>query len=335
MPAWDWLRLPKRPAGQAPEEAAAGLAAAEAPPAAPSDEGMPTYEELLAEVEYQTQLVEELLSYKQRYDRLRKKLTKYTRVQSFYQPVLLAGPPGVGKSALLKQWNAPWQTVHLPGGVPHRTAKVPFLDFAGQKKALRDDPDVQLPLRTLLGLHVHDFPADPGTRRAVGEVVREETRQFRERSGKDLGVVLIFLFDAGDADRGIRPETTSYYNDELFREIRRLASPQSGRVERLIIVFNKYDRLRSRHGKDASDRDLLKRCVDRLTPVCEPLRGLVGSERVCEVLTILGRTDLVYQNQGAPIVLAEAARPLAEAFGQVADRLSPVRATSLSAEALK
>jgi hypothetical protein len=168
---------------------------------------------------------------------------------------------------------------------------------------------------------VHDFPGEIKAQRLIGAIIRDETAKLR-KTKKDLGVVIICMFDAEEAYVGIRRETNEYYNGELFRELRGLVAHDTVGVERLILVFNKFDLLRARYPRDTADRELLELCLKAFAATCDPLRGVVNPERICSPIpTILAREDMAYKNQGAPIVLGAAAKLFCEAFlGQAAAR---------------
>ena len=111
---------------------------------------------------------------------------------------------------------------------------------------------------------------------------------------------MVCMFDAEEAHAGIKPETHRYFNGELFRELRALVSQDSARLERFILVFNKYDLLRRHYPKEVTDHELLLKCITAFSETFGLLRGVVNEDRMCEVLTILTREGMVYKNQGAP-----------------------------------
>ena len=88
----------------------------------------------------------------------------------------------------------------------------------------------------------------------------------------------------------------------------------SARVERLLLVFNKFDLLQAHYPHAVPDSELLELCQQKFAPVCAPLLRITDPQRVRRVLTVLGRGDLMRRTQGGPVVQGEAAGPLVEAF---------------------
>jgi hypothetical protein len=272
-------------------------------------------EDLLLELEAQRQRTEELRRMQARYEQLKTWLAKSWMSRTYHQPVLVVGPRRVGKSSLVKQWHVPWDYSAVAGTTAHRVCEVPLLKYVDPEKVPHEAaPEVLVRLRSYLSLRVHDFPGELQAQREIAQVVREETRRLKEASQKNIGVVIICMFDAAEAHTGIGTDTNEYYNGELFRELRRLVAKDTVELARLVLVFNKFDLLRSYQPAAASDRQLLELCIKKFTPTCAALRGIVNRERVCEVLTVLSREDMVYKNQGASIVKGEAARPIIQAF---------------------
>jgi GTPase SAR1 family protein len=268
-----------------------------------------------------------------KFKQVRERLKKSGVVWTYQQPVVLVGPRYVGKTSLLMQWHAPWITSSLSPNVTHTTSKVPVYDFeAKDTEPHFADPELYVRVHTHLGLKVHDFPGETKAQQAIRDIVIDETEYLQTRARKNLGVVLICMFDAEEAKIGISKETQEYYNGELFRELRTLVTHSQVKLERLILVFNKYDLLKS-HYPRMEDRDLLKFCVDKFNPIYSLLRGVCNSEKVCEVFTTLSREEMLFKNRGAPIVKGEASRAFVEAFTdeQTAERIIKGSATTYSA----
>jgi hypothetical protein len=268
-----------------------------------------------ADLEEQKKRVVELTRVSEQFERLQRKLAKSPPILFFNQPVLLVGPRNVGKTSLIGQWEAPWDYSPVTATLRHRVCEVPVkrLDDAADvfPVAGREHP---VRARLVLGLRVHDFPGEMLAQREVLTQVREETQRLRSKSKKDLGVVIICLFDAEEAQKGIGLATSQYYNGELFSELFNLVVHGRVRLERLILVFNKCDLLRQALPSGQEEQALLDLCRQRFAQICIPLLRIVNPDRVFSVLTVLGRENLIVKTQGGPVVLGEAIRPLIEAF---------------------
>jgi hypothetical protein len=258
------------------------------------------------------------------YTRMKDVLAKASLVKSYHQPVLVVGPRYVGKTSLVKQWHAPWDEREVQGTTTHRVCEVPIFTFEEPDKAPHyAAPDVLVRVRAQLALRVHDFPGELQAQKLIGELIRKETDRLRTKSGKDLGVVIICLFDAEEAHLGIRAGTNQYYNGELFKELRRLVAGDAVRLERLVLVYNKCDLLRAHLPADAKDADLLDVCRKAFADVCGPLHSIVNTQRIREVLSVLGSGNVPFQARGETAVKVEAARPLLEAFGKTTADAAP------------
>ena len=271
----------------------------------------------------------------EKYQRVKTELEKSSVVRTFYQPVVLVGPREVGKTSLLKQWHAPWDMSPNERTRLHRRSEVPIFDFElPDREPHFADPDVETPVRAHLVLRVHDFPGELSAQQMIKEEVKSETVDLRNTTKKTLGVVLVCFFDALEAYKGVSDKTRDYYNGDLFRELRELISQSQVALDRLILVFNKYDLLRDVAEPAMSDRNLLELCAATFADVLKPLHGACNHEKICEVFTILGRDDMHLKNRGAPIVQGEAARKFVEAMAgpkAANDTLGGVRATNYTA----
>lgn len=255
---------------------------------------------------------DELQQIATKYGTVKAKLAESRVIRPYEQPVLLIGPRYVGKSSLLMQWHAPWDSTKLSATPTHRYSTVPVHDVIRPGAVPHfADPDVSTEVHAHLKLRVHDFPGDLAEQSMVIKVAQSETRRLREEVKHNLGVVLICMFDAVEAATDITIETKSYYNGELFANIRDMVMKRSVDVQRIILVFNKFDLLRNRL-PSKSDNELLKLCTRKFEEVIESLHGAVNPERLCEAATVLDRENLV-TSQGASVVLGEAARGLVEA----------------------
>ncbi|MDU0291999.1 hypothetical protein [Saccharothrix longispora] len=266
--------------------------------------------------------ITELAAVQDHYGHVRELLGKSIVVQEFEQPVLLLGPRFVGKSSLLAQWHAPWDRGPLAATRSHRRASVPVYDFRRPDAVPHfADPDVRTAVDVHLKLRVHDFPGELSAQASAIETARAETAELREKTGRNLGVVLVCMFDAAEAGTELREETVRYYNGDLFASIRTLVSHRDVDIQRLVIVFNKFDVLLAKRPGEPVEA-LLELCVESFSKTLQPLYGACNPERVCETVTVLDRDNLL-RSQGATVVFGEVARGIVDAMSGsgAADRL--------------
>jgi hypothetical protein len=279
------------------------------------DEARKAKEALAAQVDAHKARIQELLRDGRKYDRLRSRLAQSRITRTYLQPVLVVGPLGVGKTSLVRQWHVPWEHSPVTATQSHRFSDVPIYGFDEPEPMPHFvDPGIKVPVRAQLGLRLHDFPGEQQAQQKIGEIVREEAERLRRLTRKDLGLVVLCMFNAEEAHTGVQPETARYYNGDLFRQLRLLIAEGHVAIARLILVFNKADLLRAQRPAGAADPELLAECVRCFETTCQPLRGIVHPEKVCEVLTVLGRHEAGYRSEGAAMLKGEAARPLVEAF---------------------
>jgi hypothetical protein len=252
-----------------------------------------------------------------RYYSVRKKLEKSFVIDDYVQPVLLLGRRSVGKTSLMKQWHTPWDSRRLDPSTTYKQNSVPVYDhpLRDTKTHFADD-SIKTPVRAHLKLQVHDFPGDRSAQLKIAEIARLETEHLQQETGKNLGVVLICMFDAEEAYTGIKEETRNYYND-LFNNLRTAVPLQIVRIQRVIVVFNKFDLLRKKL-PDKPAEHLLKLCIETHYEILREFWRICNAERVCETITVLDRDNLV-MSQGALTVLGEAARGLFEAVAGPAE----------------
>lgn len=281
---------------------------------------------LSSELSRANQRMEELTHFQHKYMAVRGKLKESSVVRNYDQPVLLVGPRAVGKTSLLKQWHSPWDHSILEPTRTHQVSTVPVFDFKRENVEPHfADPDILTDVHVHLRLRVHDFPGEMAAQLSVIEHAKAETKELRQKTGKSLGIVVICMLDASEASSSLSQATLSYYNGDLFARLRELVARTHVGMERLVLVFNKYDLLRDAV-RDADDVGLMRSCIACFGPVLSLLKGVCNSERVCEVFTVLSRGDaMVYNNRGAPIVLGEAARRFVEAMAGVEAAAKVVR----------
>lgn len=264
----------------------------------------------------------------ERYAAVREKLQRSSVVREYYQPVLLLGPRAVGKTSLLMQWHAPWNHGRLDMTVQVWSAEVPLYDYTeSDSEPHFADSTIRTSVHAHLLLKVFDFPGELSAQPLARQVAVEETKRLNRFGKQKLGVVLICMLDAYEAHVGITPDTYKYYNGDLFRELFTLNMQNEVFVERIVLVFNKYDLLREAVGSNRSDEQLLDYCLERFRPVYEPLFRICHYERICATFTILDRDSMHENNRGSPIVLGEAARSFVRVFAgaRTADEIAQGR----------
>ena len=277
--------------------------------------------------------VNRLSNFKDKYQRVKNKLQASSVVREYVQPVILVGPRAVGKTSLLAQWHAPWDHSRLDPTQTHSTSMVPIYDFKQKNTEPHfADPEILTDVHIHLKLRVHDFPGELGAQKKIVEQAIQETLYLRKSTGKSLGIVLICMFDSEEAGKGLTQSTIDYYNGELFGNLRRLVAHNQVGIERLVLVFNKYDLLKKRQ-RQQDDVTLLNHCLINYHSIISLLRGTCNPEKVCEVFTILSREDMAYNNRGAPIVLGESAREFVKAMagGQAVQEVIRENATNYAA----
>lgn len=256
-------------------------------------------------------VVQALRPFKAKYKSVRQKLEESFVVRTYHQPVILTGPRAVGKSSLMKQWHTPWYYEDvLPNRLgDHIVKEVPIYDFErlGTEPHFAD-PEIKTNVKVHLKLRVHDFPGELDAQPLIIKEAIRETRLLRDVTGKDLGLVLICMFNAENAHEGADAETRSYYNGDFFRSLREVAVHTRVRIDRIIIVYNKFDLLKQ-NIPDADDAALVAKCDAAFEGIVRALHDVCNSERFCRIPSILVRgNDMVKDNRGAPIVMGEAAR---------------------------
>jgi hypothetical protein len=250
-----------------------------------------------------------------RYRAVREKLQMSSVVRRYYQPVLLIGPRAVGKTSLLMQWHAPWNHGRLDMTVDVWCADVPIHDYIeSESEPHFADSTILTSVHAHLFLRVYDFPGELSAQPLARQVAMEETLRLNDSGKQALGVVLICMFDALEAHSGITHATSDYYNGELFRELFTLTMHNDVFIEKIVLVFNKYDLLREAVGEGQNDEQLLRFCLDRFRTVYGPLYHICNHERMRATFTILNRESMREKNRGSPIVLGEAARNFVRVF---------------------
>jgi hypothetical protein len=277
--------------------------------------------------------VTEMAEVSRTYEAVRERLRQSSVVRDYLQPVLLLGPRNVGKTSLLRQWHAPWDHSRIASTKAARASTVPFHD-----EELPDsiphfaDESVLTRLHAHLKLRVHDFPGETSAQRSIIELARQETDGLRTTMGQNMGVVLVCMLDSAEAVTGISRESKEYYNGDLFANLRSLVSMHEVDIQRLVIVFNKFDRLVDLM-PNASVKELVLLCTTRFSELLEPLHGACNPDKVCETTTVCDQ-DGFPRSQGASVVLGEAARGLVLAIGghtRVKDVIGHARATTMMA----
>lgn len=250
----------------------------------------------------------ELNAVSAKYQSVVQRLENSSVVREYSQPVLLVGPRSVGKTSLLKQWHSPWE--HSEPSATHMisTSMVPIFDYILEDR----EPhfaisEIKTSVQLHLKLEVIDFPGELSIQETVAKYAAEKTKKIQNLTGKNIGVILICMFDAGEAKSGVNDRTVTYYNGDLFKKLRALHMDGKVDIDRIIIVFNKFDELKKQYPAK-NNFDLHHLCLMEFKDYLKPLLGMVNPEKICEVMTVLGAEDPRIDNQGALVVLGEASR---------------------------
>lgn len=255
----------------------------------------------------------------ERFDRLREHLVAEGVTETFPQPVLLVGPRGVGKTSLFNAWRSPWTSDRTSPTFRHEFAEVPVCDLRSvETRPHPADPETLTPVHAHLVLRVHDFSGEVHGQQLVEKIVRDETVAMRKVTRKDLGIVIVCMFDAEEAATGISDATARYYTGELFQHLRNLVFTSEARIERLVLVFNKLDHLRNRCDPHWNDAQLLDVCFRYFFGAFRELGGICNHERISGVLTMLNGEHGVENLRGPAAIMGESARAIVEAFGGTA-----------------
>ena len=246
-----------------------------------------------------------------------------------YQPVLLVGPRRVGKSSLVRWWHSSWDKRKLSPTADHLTCIVHAAD---------QDQAEERRIKTVK-LKVHDFPGEIDNQQQIVSIVREEAEKLRRKYTDSPGIIIVCMFDAEEAHIGISEKTWGYYNGDLFPILRELHIKADITIERVILVFNRADKLRSHYPYSMTDGDILELCMEGFASVCGPIFGLVNGSKVCAVMTVLGNEDEHEhrKDENSNIVKGEAAFPLVKLFLgiEAAEKMVPVRASQRAEEVMK
>lgn len=246
-----------------------------------------------------------------RYQEIDKKLKTSRIVKAYRQPAFLLGPRAVGKTSLLMLWNHSHQINHVTASATSIVSEIPVYDFPSPLlESHFANPEIIVPVQNHLLLKVYDSPGEIAFQRRIREFLIEETRRVREETQKDLGVVLVCMFDAEEAHIGLRTETQEYYNGKLFKEICELATTSQVNIERVVVAFNKYDLLKKHFPTGESYSSMLKLCVENFTPVSSLLSTICEPERISQVLISMVEEGEI----GPQKVLAEVCRDFIGAF---------------------
>jgi GTP1/Obg family GTP-binding protein len=180
-----------------------------------------------------------LLEIEKEYNRVKAELRKVTQIYVHVQPVLLIGPRGVGKTSLLDQWNAPWDYSKSRATMDYKSSVIPFYNFDhSDLKPHHAAKDIKCKAASHLRLKVFDFPGELKYQEKIIEVAMQKHLELRESTGKNLGIVLVCLLDASDATKG-----ESYYCADLYAQLWQLVSHHKIKIEKMVLVLNKYDLL--------------------------------------------------------------------------------------------
>jgi len=259
-------------------------------------------------------VIDNLNTIKLKYEKTNAILEKSAVVRTLSQPVIIMGPRGVGKTALVVQLHAPWIHEKLKASIDHKHSEVPIFDFI--EKDLTNhfaNSDLKVQLHTHLVLDMHDFPGDFSAQTQIKETILEQAKEIKYRTGKNLGLVLVCMFNSEEAGIGISDVTRQYYNGDLFRQIKCFVTDDQISIDRLIFVFNFFDKL-EKLKPEMNGSSLRNYCLDKFSPIFNDLNRICNHDKVCEIFTVLGGEEIVVENRGGTVVKGECSRKFVSFF---------------------
>lgn len=252
--------------------------------------------------------IDKLNTIKLKYEKINTELEKSSVVRTFSQPVIIMGPRRVGKTALVLQLHSPWIHEKLQGTSMHKHSPVPIFDFI--EKDLTEhfaNRELKVPLHTHLVLDLHDFPGEFSSQNEIKEIILEQAQLLKHQTSKNLGLVLICMFNSKEAASGISDDTSKYYNGDLFKKIKSFVTDNQVSIDRLIFVFNHFDTL-EKLKPEMQGSALMNYCLEKFSPIFSDLNRLCNQDKVCEVFTVLGGENIMVENRGANVVQGECSR---------------------------
>jgi hypothetical protein len=258
----------------------------------------------------------ELAAHLEKYEGVRQKLSEAGMDKTYYQPVFLLGPRGVGKTSLVTRWEVVWEDFSPAPSIDLRRADVLVREIESVETVPHYvDPSIMTAVHAQIKVRVWDVAGELHGQRDVETAIRDETRRLLQDARRDLGVVIVCMFDASECVLpALALNTRRYYTAELFAHLRTLAFQGDVKIERIVMVFNKIDRLLAAVPKPMTDQEIVQMCRTRVCRDFPEFEGLCSADRVSAVTTVLDSTSdetLV----GAPVVLREAARGILASFG--------------------
>jgi len=259
-------------------------------------------------------IIDSLNKIKLKYNDMNSILSKSSVVRTLLQPVIIMGPRGAGKTSLVLQLHAPWIHDKLKGSIDHSHSEVPIFDFVEHDLISHfANPELKVQLNTHLMLDMHDFPGDIAAQTQIKEVILEQAHEIKHKTNKNLGLVLICMFNSEESATKISETTLNYYNGDLFRHIKSFVIDNQVSIDRLILVFNHFDKL-EKLTPTLSLHELSQKCLEKFQPIYNDLNRICNKEKVCEVFTVLGGDDILLENRGANMVKGECSRKFISFF---------------------
>lgn len=238
-----------------------------------------------------------------------------TLLRTYSQPVVLIGPRNVGKTSLLYRWMTEPITESPFPTATHTTTQVPVVTV--DQEEVRADfwkTQPRFPGMVHLAVRVWDTPGEVHAQKLVRQACVTETVRTRNEFSADLGVVIICMFNAEDAYRGLSGSTREYYNDAFFRSLYESIMTGAIAVHKVILIFNKIDLLREYHPM-ASDDELRVLCLESLGEVLEPFSKLCRPDRFFVMVSTILPDNEGRLHMGPAQALIEAIRELASVLG--------------------
>lgn len=239
-------------------------------------------------------------------------------------PLLLVGPPGVGKSTLVHHLGASWERAPDAPSFQVRTAYVSLGRLLHDMGLEVAEAGITIERSSELRLKIVDVPGQAAFQAKAVQIALLATDRLRI-DGADGGLVVAFMVSAREAAVGLSPEVAKYFTAESFVDLvgPRVIASGAIRLRALHFIFNRFDELQAER-PHTSTADLEALCRHEYARVLAVALGSCHQER-CRVwfTSLKPQGDVLYGLTSLRTALLQNARAtLAEA---ASERFGPFR----------